>query len=69
MPVIASLNGMTPGGWLRYARLIEQAGADAPRAEHLSRRHRPEHERRRASSGRRIEVVARSSEACASRSR
>jgi dihydroorotate dehydrogenase (fumarate) len=29
VPVIGSLNGMTPGGWLSYARLIEQAGADA----------------------------------------
>jgi len=29
IPVIASLNGMTPGGWLSYAHLIEQAGADA----------------------------------------
>ena len=29
MPVIASLNGTTPGGWLDYAKLIEQAGADA----------------------------------------
>jgi dihydroorotate dehydrogenase (fumarate) len=29
VPVIGSLNGCTPGGWLRYARLIEQAGADA----------------------------------------
>jgi dihydroorotate dehydrogenase (fumarate) len=29
VPVIASLNGTTPGGWLRYARSIEQAGADA----------------------------------------
>ena len=29
VPVIASLNGITAGGWLRYARLIEQAGADA----------------------------------------
>lgn len=28
VPVIASLNGTTPGGWLRYAQLIEQAGAD-----------------------------------------
>jgi dihydroorotate dehydrogenase (fumarate) len=28
-PVIASLNGTTPGGWLRYAGLMEQAGADA----------------------------------------
>jgi dihydroorotate dehydrogenase (fumarate) len=29
IPVIGSLNGMTSGGWLSYARLIEQAGADA----------------------------------------
>ena len=29
VPVIASLNGTTPGGWLRHAGLMEQAGADA----------------------------------------
>ena len=29
VPVIASLNGTTPGGWLDYARLMEQSGADA----------------------------------------
>ena len=29
IPVIASLNGTTPGGWVRYARQMEQAGADA----------------------------------------
>ena len=29
IPVIASLNGVSLGGWTRYARLIEQAGADA----------------------------------------
>ncbi len=29
IPVIASLNGATLGGWLEHARLIEQAGADA----------------------------------------
>jgi dihydroorotate dehydrogenase (fumarate) len=29
VPVVASLNGATPGGWLRYARLMEEAGADA----------------------------------------
>ncbi len=28
VPVIASLNGTTPGGWVKYAGLIEQAGAD-----------------------------------------
>ena len=29
VPVIASLNGTSAGGWLEFARLIEQAGADA----------------------------------------
>jgi dihydroorotate dehydrogenase (fumarate) len=29
IPLIASLNGRTRGGWIRYARLIEEAGADA----------------------------------------
>ncbi len=29
LPVIASLNGITLGGWLEYAQKIEQAGADA----------------------------------------
>jgi dihydroorotate dehydrogenase (fumarate) len=28
IPVMASLNGSTPGGWCSYAGLIEQAGAD-----------------------------------------
>ena len=28
VPVIGSLNGTTPGGWLEYSRLIEEAGAD-----------------------------------------
>ena len=29
IPVIASLNGTTPGGWVRYARHLEDAGAQA----------------------------------------
>jgi dihydroorotate dehydrogenase (fumarate) len=29
IPVIASLNGSTPGGWTKYARKMESAGADA----------------------------------------
>lgn len=29
IPLIASLNGVTPGGWIEYARSMEQAGADA----------------------------------------
>jgi dihydroorotate dehydrogenase (fumarate) len=29
IPVIASLNGISPGGWTRYAKRFEEAGADA----------------------------------------
>ena len=29
IPVIASLNGVTPGGWTRYAKKMEEAGAAA----------------------------------------
>jgi dihydroorotate dehydrogenase (fumarate) len=29
IPVIASLNGHTRGGWVRYAKLLEEAGTDA----------------------------------------
>jgi dihydroorotate dehydrogenase (fumarate) len=29
IPVIASLNGRTPGGWIGHAKLMEEAGADA----------------------------------------
>jgi dihydroorotate dehydrogenase (fumarate) len=29
IPVIASLNGVSTGGWIKYARKIEEAGADA----------------------------------------
>lgn len=29
IPVIGSLNGVSTGGWIRYAQEIEQAGADA----------------------------------------
>ncbi len=29
IPVIASLNGVSPGGWMDYARKMEKAGADA----------------------------------------
>jgi dihydroorotate dehydrogenase (fumarate) len=28
IPVLASLNAVTPDGWISYARLLEQAGAD-----------------------------------------
>ncbi len=29
IPIIASLNGCSPGGWTHYAKLMEDAGADA----------------------------------------
>jgi dihydroorotate dehydrogenase (fumarate) len=29
IPVIASFNGTTPGGWIRHAELLQAAGADA----------------------------------------
>ena len=29
IPVIASLNGVTPGGWIAHGKELEQAGADA----------------------------------------
>ena len=29
IPLVGSLNGSSMGGWVRYARLIEEAGADA----------------------------------------
>ncbi len=29
IPIIASLNGFSVGGWLEYARLMQEAGADA----------------------------------------
>ncbi len=29
IPVIGSLNGMSPGGWTKYAKFMEEAGADA----------------------------------------
>jgi dihydroorotate dehydrogenase (fumarate) len=28
LPVMASLNGVTPGGWISYAKQLEEAGAD-----------------------------------------
>ncbi|WP_299431263.1 dihydroorotate dehydrogenase-like protein [uncultured Meiothermus sp.] len=29
IPLVGSLNGVSPGGWTEYARLMEEAGADA----------------------------------------
>ena len=33
IPIIASLNGTTPGNWVKFARQIEDAGADGRRAD------------------------------------
>ena len=33
MPIIGSLNGSSTGGWIRYARMIQDAGADAGAAD------------------------------------
>jgi hypothetical protein len=33
IPVIASLNGSSRGGWIRFASLMEESGADATRQE------------------------------------
>ena len=45
IPVIASLNGSSPGGWVRYSEYMEQAGRGRTRAEHLRRSHRSQHDR------------------------
>ena len=37
IPVIASLNGISNGGWTNYAKLIESAGADALDADAIDR--------------------------------
>lgn len=29
IPIVASLNGSSPGGWTRYANMMQEAGADA----------------------------------------
>ena len=36
IPVIASLNGITVGGWMKYASKMEQAGADRVRVTPIS---------------------------------
>ena len=70
VPVIASLNGTTAGGWLDYARLIEQAGADALELNVYYARHRPGERAPRRSSSRTVEHRARrASRRSASRSR
>ena len=53
VPVIASLNATSAGGWMRYARLLADAGADAHRAEPVPRRRRPGPVRRGGRGGRR----------------
>ncbi len=59
IPVMASLNGATPGGWIEYARLMEQAGADALELNLYRIATDPEHDRRRPSSARRLKRCGR----------
>ena len=40
IPVIGSLNGVSTGGWIEYARKIEEAGADALGAQPVLFAHR-----------------------------
>ena len=47
IPVMASLNGVTPGGWTSYAQAARAGRRGRPRAAHLSRRQRHDVERGR----------------------
>ena len=40
IPVIGSLNGISTGGWIKYAKMIEEAGADALGIEFIFCNHR-----------------------------
>ena len=44
IPVIGSLNGATPGGWTRYAKMIEDTGGRCAGTQHLLRPHRAQHD-------------------------
>ena len=59
IPVIGSLNGTTPGGWTEYAKLIEQAGADALELNLYSVAADHDGEHRSTSRTRTIEIVPR----------
>ena len=48
IPILASLNGATPGGWVRFAKEMEQAGRGRHRAEHLCAGHGPQPDLARA---------------------
>ena len=63
MPVIASLNGTTPGGWLDYAQADRAGRRRRARAQRLLPRDRPAGDGRRASSAARSRSCRRSSEA------
>ncbi len=56
-PVIASLNGTTLGGWLNYAKFMEQAGADALELNVYALATKPD-EDAAAIEGRAIEMLA-----------
>ena len=50
IPIIASLNGATVGGWTKFAQEIEQAGARRPGMQYLLHSDRPRSLRLRRSS-------------------
>ena len=60
VPVIASLNGSTGRGWVDYAKMMQQAGADAHRVERLLRRDRPRRARHHHRGPRRRDLPGRS---------
>ena len=59
IPVMASLNGVTPGGWISYAQAARAGRRGRPRAAHLSRRQRHDDRARPTSNGRRSTSCAR----------
>ena len=50
MPIIASLNGASKGGWVRYAKMMQDAGADALELNIYFVRRRPRHDQPRRGS-------------------
>ena len=58
IPVIGSLNGVSKGGWIRYARLIQDAGADALELNLYYHADRSGPDRPRRSKHAQVELVA-----------
>ena len=58
IPIIGSLNGTSTGGWVRYAKMIEEAGADALELNIYLVATDPDDHRRRKSRASYLELVA-----------